>query len=112
MMNSEQVISLYESMSELTGKMLVAAKSRDWENLVELEHHCASHVQSLKAGESVAALSGEKRARKVAIIHQILAHDREIREITEPWMAQLSDLINNTGSQRRLSAAYGPGHAA
>jgi len=110
MMNSEQIISLYEAVSDLTGQMLVAARSRDWENLAELESHCASHVQTLKDGEQPAALSGDKRARKVQIIHQILAHDREIRDLTEPWMAQLSALINSTGQERKLSSAYGASH--
>ena len=107
MMNSDQVISLYETVSEITGQMLQAAQSRDWENLVALESHCASQMQCLKDGEPVAKLSGAIRARKVAIIHQILAHDREIRDLVSPWMAELASLINSTGASRKLSAAYG-----
>ncbi|MES2760394.1 MAG: flagellar protein FliT [Pseudomonadota bacterium] len=106
-MNSDQVISLYETVSDLTGQMLQAAQLRDWENLAVLESHCASHIQSLKDGEPVAALTGDTRARKVAIIHQILAHDREIRNLTTPWMAELSALINSSGASRKLSVAYG-----
>ncbi len=106
-MNSEQVITLYETVSDLTGQMLAAAQVRDWENLAALESHCASHIQCLKDGEPVVALTGDTRARKVAIIHQILAHDREIRNLTSPWMAELASLINSTGAQRKLSAAYG-----
>jgi flagellar protein FliT len=107
MMNSDQVISLYETVSDLTGQMLQAAQVRDWENLAALESHCASHIQCLKDGEPIVALTGDRRARKVAIIHQILAHDREIRNLTTPWMAELASLINSTGAQRKLSAAYG-----
>ncbi len=107
MINSEQVISLYEAVSELTGQMLAAAQSRDWENLAQLESHCASHVQTLKQGEPLAAVSGASRARKVQIIQQILAHDREIRKLTEPWMAQLSALISSTSTERKLLNAYG-----
>jgi flagellar protein FliT len=107
MMNSEEVISLYETVSDLTGQMLVAARSRDWEKLAELESHCASHVQTLKDGEPAAALSSAIRDRKVRIIQKILADDREIRNITEPWMAELSALINNSSTERKLSMAYG-----
>lgn len=107
MMNSEQVISLYEAMSDITGQMLVAAEARDWENLAELESHCAAHVQTLKEGEPVVALTGPVRARKVQIIHQILAHDRAIRDLTTPWMAELANLINSSGTSRKLSVAYG-----
>ncbi|MFL6659895.1 MAG: flagellar protein FliT [Massilia sp.] len=108
MMNSEQVISVYETVSDLTGQMLQAAQSRDWENLAVLESHCASHIERLKENEPpAAALPAALRARKVAIIHRILAHDREIRDLTTPWMAELAALISNSGAERRLARAYG-----
>ena len=106
-MNSEQVISIYESMCDITGNMLAAAQSRDWEKLVELESCCASYVATLSAREAIGPLTAPLRARKVKMIHQILAHDREIRDLTTPWMAELSALINSTGAERRLNHAYG-----
>lgn len=106
-MNSDEVIAVYETVSVITGRMLQAAQSRDWDNLAALELACASHIQCLKDGEPVAPLSGPVRARKVAIIHQILAHDRQIRDLVTPWMAELASLINSTGTSRKLSAAYG-----
>ena len=107
MMNSDQVIALYETVSDLTGQMLQAAQSRDWENLMALESDCASQIQCLKDGAPLVPLTGAVRARKVAILHQILAHDRQIRDLVSPWMAELSALINSTGATRKLSAAYG-----
>ena len=112
MLNTEQVIGLYQSMSELSGRMLDAARSRDWENLAALETDCARKVQLLKDGEGAAPLSGDWRAKKVRIIHQILAHDREIRNLTEPWMAELAALIGSTGTERKLAAAYGAARAS
>lgn len=112
MMNSDEVISLYEAVSDLTGKMLVAAQSHDWDQLVELETHCASRVQALKDGEQMTRLSGPIRIRKVKIIHQILAHDREIRNLTSPWMAQLASMINSSGAERKLNTAYGASRLA
>ncbi|MDL2356508.1 MAG: flagellar protein FliT [Pseudomonadota bacterium] len=107
MMNDDQVISLYETVSDITSRMLQAAQLRDWENLAVLESHCASQIECLKEHEPVARLSGPVRARKVAILHQILAHDREIRNLTTPWLAELAALINSSGATRKLSAAYG-----
>jgi flagellar protein FliT len=107
-MNNEQVISLYETVSELTGQMLQAAQQRDWENLAALESHCASHIQVLKEGEPpAAALPPQLRARKVKIITDILAHDRKIRDLTTPWLAELAALISSSGTERRLANAYG-----
>jgi flagellar protein FliT len=106
MMQSEQIIAIYETVSDLTGQMLVAAKSSDWDSLAALEAHCAGHVRALKDGEPAAALSPDRRARKIAIIHQILAHDRQIRDLTQPWMVQLSALMHSAGTERKLSRAY------
>ncbi len=106
MMNSEQIISIYETVSTLTGQMLAAAKNRDWENLAALESYCTSHVATLKEAEPALPLSGELRARKIRIIHQIMAQDRAIRDLTEPWMAELSALMSSAGAERKLSRAY------
>ena len=109
-MNSHEVIALYETVAVITDQMLTAAKSGDWDQLAVLEARCASHVATLKQGEPPAPLTGEIRVRKVQIIKQILAHDRQIRDIAEPWMAKLSQMINSTGAERRLSHAYGSNH--
>jgi flagellar protein FliT len=106
-MNSEEIISLYETVAQLSEQMLAAARSADWERLVTLESDCANHVQMLQCGEPVAALSGTIREKKVRIIRKILADDREIRNITEPWMAELSSLMNSAGTERKLSRVYG-----
>jgi flagellar protein FliT len=106
-MNSEEVISLYEKVAVITNQMVAAAREYDWEQLAELESLCASHVATLRQDEQVVPLTSVGRAQKVKIIQKILADDREIRSITEPWMEQLSALIKNAGAERKLSAAYG-----
>ena len=106
-MNNQEVIALYETVAVITDKMLLAARSGDWEELAVLESHCASHVEILKQGEPPTPLTGETRLRKVQIIKKILADDRAIRDIAEPWMARLSQLMQSSGTERKLSQAYG-----
>lgn len=106
-MNSQEVIALYETVAVITDQMLTAAKRGDWDELAVLESRCASHVAMLKESEPPAPLTGEIRVRKVQIIKQILAHDRQIRDIAEPWMAKLAQMMNSTGAERKLSHAYG-----
>jgi flagellar protein FliT len=108
-MNSEEILALYEAVSKITDQMLSAARQGDWDRLIMLEQHCANHVQTLQNGEPPQPLTGALRQRKVQIIHKILADDREIRDLAEPWMAQLAQMINNTQSQRKLQHAYGAG---
>jgi flagellar protein FliT len=107
MYNAEQVIEIYESMSDLSSRMLDAARSRDWETLVELESRCAGHVRTLQAEEGPVALQGASRERKIDLIHKILADDKAIRDITMPWMAELTSLMSNARTERKLNTAYG-----
>lgn len=107
MMTSQEVLSTYEMMVELTEQMLASAGSGDWDEFVLLEQRVAGHVSRLKQGEMPVALEGQQRLRKVAIIKQLLDDDRKIRDLTTPWMAQLSALINSAGAERRLGNAYG-----
>ena len=88
-MNSNDVLSMYENIAGLTNQMVVAARSEDWESLDALENQCASAASATQVG-TVPALSGSSRMRKLELIKQILANDRAICNITEPWMAQLS----------------------
>ncbi|MEN9864720.1 MAG: hypothetical protein RL748_310 [Pseudomonadota bacterium] len=108
-MNSDEILSLYEAVSKITDQMLAAARQGDWDRMIALEEHCSRHIETLKDGEPPEPLTGVKRERKVQIIHKILADDREIRDLAEPWMAQLGQMINSTRAERRLSNAYGGG---
>ncbi len=106
-MNEQEVIHLYENVASITQQMLTAAREGDWDRLAILETRCSDQVNILKSGEPPLPLTGASRERKVEIIKKILADDREIRNLTQPWMEQLTRLINSTGTERRLNQAYG-----
>ncbi|NMM28540.1 MAG: flagellar protein FliT [Glaciimonas sp.] len=105
-MHSEEILSLYASMTDITDQMLGAARAGDWDRVCALETDCASHVATLKSGEVPAALNGAARERKVAMIRKILASDREIRDIAQPWMANLSALMHSASTEQKLSQIY------
>ncbi len=106
-MNGEEVIAVYESVADITAQMLDAARSGAWDDLVNLENRVAGHVQALAKNEQAVALNGELRNRKIAVIRKILADDKAIRGITEPWMQRLSNLMQSNMTERKLSTAYG-----
>jgi flagellar protein FliT len=98
-MTSAELISMYERIAKLTSEMVIAARTRNWDALSQLEDECAD--QSRLVEESpVPALTGEPRLRKVELLKQILANDRAIREITEPWMAQMENVMHGASVQR------------
>jgi flagellar protein FliT len=106
-MNEQEVVSLYEAMVGITNQMLAAATANDWDRLATLELQCAACVRQLKANGDGQPLAGQERVRKVDAIRRMLAADRQIRDLTQPWMAKLSAMINNKGNERRVARAYG-----
>jgi flagellar protein FliT len=109
MMNSQEVVTIYETIAVITGQMVSAARDSDWKQLATLEKQCAQHIEIIKIND-VEAAQGAMRERKIKVIQKILADDREIRNITQPWMARLSTQINSTNSsntRRKLTQAYG-----
>lgn len=107
MMTTQEILAVYETMVELSGQMLDAASSNDWDRLTQLENRCAGHVALLRAGEAGVPFQGEQRVKKVAILKRLLDDDRKIRDLAMPKLAELSALLGNTSTQRRLAHAYG-----
>jgi flagellar protein FliT len=73
-MTSNEVLAMYENIAALTCRMAAAARDGDWNGF---------------ARTGVPALEGEQRKRKIDLLKQIMANDRAVRDITEPWMGQL-----------------------
>ena len=92
-MTSNEVLSMYENIAGLTAKMAAAAQAQDWASLQKLEGECKSHASAAETG--VPALTGDMRKRKIDLIKQIMANDRAIREVTEPWQAQLATALSH-----------------
>ncbi|MDB5777128.1 MAG: flagellar synthesis protein [Herbaspirillum sp.] len=111
---SLDTLSIYESMANLSEQMLDAARNADWGLLSALELRSANFVKLLKQngadtapGDDAGDDDNALRERKIALIKKILADDRDIRDLTEPWVKHLSDLIQNTSNERKLVRAYG-----
>ncbi len=101
------IVALYREVERLTGNMLSAAHQQDWDRLVALEAGCASCVESIKGCTVPATLNEEARQQKVTLIKSILANDREIRKLTEPWMQRISHLLETANTECRVRHSYG-----
>jgi flagellar protein FliT len=104
-------LPIYESMAVISKQMLDAARNANWELLSALELRSSEYTEVLKnsnaSEDRIDNNDRELRERKVALIKKILADDRDIRNLTEPWMQELSSLIKNTSNERKLAQAYG-----
>jgi len=106
-MTPQALLSCYESVASASSNMLAAAQRSDWDELVAAERVCAQVVDRLRAIENPPVLDDEARRRKYDILRTVLAHDAEIRRLTQPWVAQLEAFLGGVANQRRVDNAYG-----
>lgn len=105
-MQVHHIIDSYHSISQLTGQMLMAAKAGDWDGLTELEFHCRSKVAELKSMKEGLTMDSEHKKQKVEVIKKILADDKRIRELTEPWMNSLHAILSANYKGKLVTEAY------
>ncbi|WP_426100509.1 flagellar protein FliT [Massilia sp. TSP1-1-2] len=91
-MTPNDVLSMYENIAGLTSKMAGAAQAGDFDGLSRMETQCA--LQSVQTIGGVPALEGAARMRKIDLLKMIMANDRAIRDVTQPW--QLADVVRAT----------------
>ncbi len=83
----------YARIADITSLMLKAARAKDWPKMTELEELCAIEIEKITSA-TAAPISGAALQSKIASIHKILAHDREIRDLLNPWMLRMDALFS------------------
>ncbi len=83
---SQQLIDYYKAIEDSSAKMLDAARSEDWEQVVRFEGACAVLIEQLRARAHTEQLMPEQRAEKTRIMQRILNNDAQIRYLAEPWL--------------------------
>jgi flagellar protein FliT len=106
-MNSTQVIAHYELLSTLTGQMLAAAKSEEWDNLINIEQQCSELVAAIKPLDAEVVLDEAACQHKKHLINNMLSDDAEIRVRVQKWMHELQLSMQSNRQEQRLLQAYG-----
>lgn len=114
---SMRLLQRYETLAQISRRMLDAAREDDWAQVGRLELRCAQLIEELKAALKLASLSAVEQRQRIAYLRTILADDAEIRARAEPWLTQLEKMVPRTritiggASVTRASrAAPGPQH--
>jgi flagellar protein FliT len=97
-MNTEEVILMYEEIAAITSRMASAAQAGDTTGLEALKDQYTHQASATATG--VPPLEGPLRLRKIELLKHIMANDRAVREVTEPWTDPL-DRIMHRASKRR-----------
>ena len=87
------LLNYYEAIEKASQDMLVAARAGNWDHVVKLEGACALLISQLKHAASKQELGVEEAQLKSRIMQRILVNDAEIRQLAEPWLEDLDNLL-------------------
>ena len=91
-MNST-LLNYYEAIEQASQDMLEAARTGDWDHVVKLEGACALLIAQLKRTATESPLGSDEAQLKSRIMQRILLNDAEIRQLAEPWLEDLDNLL-------------------
>jgi len=88
-----ELLTYYEAIEKASADMLAAARLGNWDQVVKLEGACVLLISQLKNAARSSSLDAETARAKSRIMQRILVNDAEIRQLTEPWLAELDDIL-------------------
>jgi flagellar protein FliT len=87
------LLNYYEAIERASMDMLEAARGGNWDQVVKLEGACAVLISQLRNAAAQNALGSEEAQLKSRIMQRILVNDAEIRQLAEPWLEDLDQLL-------------------
>jgi flagellar protein FliT len=87
------LLNYYEAIEKASQDMLEAARAGNWDHVVKLEGACALLISQLKHAASKQTLGQEEAQLKTRIMQRILINDAEIRQLAEPWLEDLDNML-------------------
>ncbi len=88
------LLCYYEKIGRVSQLMVEAAENADWTTLADAEAVCGTLIKRMRSiREPSANLDAAGRRRRLEILRAILADDARIREITQPWAAQVAPYV-------------------
>ncbi|HEX5806770.1 MAG TPA: flagellar protein FliT [Macromonas sp.] len=91
---SDTLLTHYQSIEHTSEQMLQAARRQDWAEVGRLEAVCTEQIAHVQEHSKRVKLSPTAQAKKQRIMLAILRHDAQVRSLAEPWMADLSRLLD------------------
>ena len=91
---STMLIDYYKAIENSSLKMLQAAQSKKWDEVVRYEGACAVLIEQLRYKSQEQELLPEHRKEKTIIMQRILRNDAQIRCLAEPWLTQVEHMFD------------------
>jgi flagellar protein FliT len=83
----------YQAIEKASQDMLEAARAGNWDHVLKLEGACALLISQLKSSAAKQPLADDEAQFKSRIMQRILINDAEIRQLAEPWLDDLDEIL-------------------
>jgi len=87
------LMNYYQAIEKASQDMLDAARAGNWDHVLKLEGACALLISQLKSSAARQPLGEDEMQFKSRIMQRILINDAEIRQLAEPWLDNLDELL-------------------
>ena len=87
------LLNYYQAIEQASQDMLEAARGGKWDEVVKLEGACAVLSAQLKNTAADHPLPPDEAQLKSRLMQRILLNDAEIRQLAEPWLEDLDDIL-------------------
>jgi flagellar protein FliT len=87
------LLNYYQAIEKASQDMLEAARHGNWDAVLKLEGACALLISQLKHSAAQQPLGDDEVQFKSRIMQRILVNDAEIRQLAEPWLDDLDNLL-------------------
>jgi flagellar protein FliT len=87
------LLNYYEAIERASQDMLCAAREGNWDEVLKLEGACALLISQLKQNAGAKPMGADEAQFKARIMQRILVNDAEIRQLAEPWLDELDELL-------------------
>ncbi len=88
------LLNYYQAIEKASQDMLEAARAGNWDQVLKLEGACALLISQLKqTAANEKPLDSQEAQFKSRIMQRILVDDAAIRQLAEPWLDDLDDLL-------------------
>lgn len=101
------VLGYYQAIERASAEMLGAARTGDWNRIAGLEGVCMILIAQLRTS-APRNLTPEQRREKDRIMRRILSLDAQIRDLTDPWLGEIEQVLGIAPSEGSYEVPASP----
>jgi len=107
-MDQVQLLARYTDAWETTQQMLEAARSENWDELLNLDQARDQLFAGLMQASPVAPENLQLADETAVLIRSILSADQQILSLSQDWMEEINGVLTSVTVEKKLLKAYDP----